>query len=110
MRACCLALSGLGDPVRCGHSARYQSTEWCCFGVPAMGVSALPAFGVRFCSALDQATDLLRPLLMQVDESRALKLIKLQALRQELAAHQETVAELTKLVRGLEHELGLPVE
>jgi hypothetical protein len=47
------------------------------------------------------------PLLLQVDESRALRLLKLQALRQELAMHEETVAELRKVIAGMEAELSL---
>jgi hypothetical protein len=43
----------------------------------------------------------------RADESRALKLVKLEALRQELVTHQRTVADLMCMVAELEAELGL---
>lgn len=43
----------------------------------------------------------------QVDESRALKLMKLDALRQELAMHEQTVADLRHIINGMERDLGL---
>ncbi len=59
-----------------------------------------------FASTMRQPRVLLL-LLLQVDESRALRVLKLQALRQELAMHEETVAELRRVIAGLEAELGL---
>lgn len=45
--------------------------------------------------------------LLQVDESRALKLMKLDALRQELAMHEQTVVDLGHIINGMERDLGL---
>ena len=42
-----------------------------------------------------------------MEESRALKLLKLEALKQELTMHEETVSELKRVIRGMEAELGL---
>ncbi|KAL4535196.1 hypothetical protein Ndes2437A_g05926 [Nannochloris sp. 'desiccata'] len=42
----------------------------------------------------------------KVEESRALKAMKLQALKEELKMHESTVTELKKLIAGLEEELG----
>ncbi|PRW59584.1 adenylate guanylate cyclase [Chlorella sorokiniana] len=39
------------------------------------------------------------------EETRALKRVKLEALRQELATHEATVAELRRMIAGLEREL-----
>ena len=44
----------------------------------------------------------------KVEESRALKAMKLQALKEELRTHENTVIELKKLIEGLETELGQP--
>lgn len=40
------------------------------------------------------------------EESRALKRVKLEALREELRMHESTVAELKRMIAGLEREVG----
>lgn len=40
------------------------------------------------------------------EESRALKRVKLEALREELRMHEGTVAELRRMIAGLEQEVG----
>lgn len=42
----------------------------------------------------------------QGDESRALKVMKLEGLRQELAMHEETAAQLRRMIADMEAELG----
>lgn len=39
------------------------------------------------------------------EESRALKRLKLEALRQELRHHEATAAELRRMIQGLEREV-----
>lgn len=40
------------------------------------------------------------------DETRALKCVRLEALRQELRMHEETAVQLRAMIAGLEHEVG----
>jgi len=44
----------------------------------------------------------------RADETRALKAMKLQALREELESHERTVTELRRLIQDVEAELGQP--